>query len=84
MPHIVHGAHCFTMMEVIMVLIKFAFTCAATLIVNQTDTWTAVDRKAVEVAAKRCVQLYPDAPCLVKFVKLEEQRYNAYCGVDKK
>lgn len=63
-----------------MVLIKFAFTCAATLIINNTQTWTAVDRHAVVKASQRCIQIYPEAPCLIKFVKLEEQRYNAYCG----
>lgn len=64
-------------------MIKLALICVLTTIVNKTSTWTENDKKALKKAKVRCGQLYPDAPCLKRFVKLGENRYNALCGAKK-
>lgn len=40
------------------------------------------DKNALKTAKKRCGFYYPDAPCLVKFIKKEKQVYHAICGAN--
>lgn len=54
--------------------------CAATLIFNTKSSWSQEDDKNLLQAQKRCEQIYPDAPCLVRFYKREPQVYWAVCG----
>ena len=54
--------------------------CAATIIVNLTQTWTALDQKNLEFAQKRCRVHYSESPCAKKFVKKAERTYNVICG----
>lgn len=61
-------------------IFKLALVCAVTVIVNNTDTWTARDQEVMKEAQKRCGELFPDAPCLKKIVKNAENSYRLHCG----
>jgi hypothetical protein len=50
------------------------------MIQNQTPRWDPSDEKALIRANVRCGEIYPEAPCLKKFYKLDENRYSALCG----
>jgi hypothetical protein len=54
--------------------------CIATLIVNNTEVFSRKDEKILASAKARCQQLYPDAPCLIKFIKKDDTTYNVICG----
>jgi hypothetical protein len=54
--------------------------CQQVAIQNQTKRWDSHDEKALIRASERCGEIYPDAPCLKKFYKLDENRYSALCG----
>jgi hypothetical protein len=56
------------------------YLCLATIIINHTPNWTVFDQKTMEHAQYRCAQIYPDAPCLVTFVKAQELVHRAICG----
>jgi hypothetical protein len=45
--------------------------------------WNEIDIHHLEVAQKRCPNIYPNSPCLVKFRKVEELTYWATCGKEK-
>jgi len=57
--------------------------CAFAVIINYTSTWIEIDNINMRAATKRCKIYYPKSPCLVKFIKKEEQVYHAICGVSK-
>lgn len=38
------------------------------------------DALALQRALVGCAQHFPDSPCLKKFIKLDERRYQAVCG----
>lgn len=54
--------------------------CAATLLIGFKFPMTKEDKLAYRSAKARCSVHYPDAPCLKKFIKREEQTYWAICG----
>lgn len=54
--------------------------CAPAIITNLTKEWKDIDSKSLKVAERRCPTLYPDAPCLTKFTKVEDRMYRAICG----
>jgi len=54
--------------------------CLPVMIQNQTPRWDPSDEKALTRASVRCGEIYPEAPCLKKFYKLDENRYSALCG----
>ena len=54
--------------------------CQPVMIQNQTPRWDPSDEKALIRANVRCGEIYPEAPCLKKFYKLDENRYSALCG----
>lgn len=57
------------------------FVCATIIMINLTNlAWTPRDYAARNRAAKRCSELYKDAPCLKKFYKYDFQSYSALCG----
>lgn len=58
--------------------------CELTLIINLSkEPINSDDNRNKEVATKRCSQLYKDAPCLKKFIKVEANVYRAICGEGK-
>jgi hypothetical protein len=61
-------------------ILKLALVCAATVIVNHTDVWDEQDKAVLKQASTRCGEIFPDAPCLKKIVKLEDNSYQIYCG----
>lgn len=58
-----------------------ALVCAAAIIENSTNMWNKQDEKHLEVATKRCGQLYAGSPCVKIFRKKEEGVYAVICGV---
>jgi hypothetical protein len=60
--------------------------CGIVLLVNlSTEAWNARDNENKAVAQVRCKQIYKEeAPCLVKFIKMEPLVYRAICGEVKK
>ncbi len=59
-------------------LILILGMCTNYKIINNTNSWTSVDRQHLKIAAKRCGELYPGS-CLKKFEKVEELTYRAIC-----
>lgn len=56
-------------------------SCILTIILNLTkEPWNIDDQKSLITAKSRCVQLYDDSECLVKFIKTEPGVYKAICG----
>jgi len=56
--------------------------CIATILVN-ISLVNKDDVNALTAATKRCSEIYPEAPCLKKFIKREERVYWAICGESK-
>jgi hypothetical protein len=55
--------------------------CPDTIVINKSKLeWNSVDYKNMLVAKSRCVEHYPEAPCLVVFTKTGFQSYRAICG----
>lgn len=54
--------------------------CPKVVVNNHTKKWTRNDQKVLDKANLRCKEIYPDAPCLKRFDKLDENRYTAVCG----
>jgi len=55
--------------------------CPAIIIVNlTTESWKSIDQKNLDVAKYRCSQIFPDAPCVKKFIKKEPLVYNVICS----
>jgi len=61
-------------------LIALLIMCPTPNIENHTTEWTAVDKATLEKAIKRCGEIFPDAPCVKRFIKKEDQIYNVVCG----
>lgn len=66
------------------IVLAVAATCPKTELVGFEDGMTQDDQDAFTSAKKRCAEIYPEAPCLKKFVKRGELNYWAICGVDDK
>lgn len=47
---------------------------------NHTDNWTTQDEAAFRRAAQRCKEIDPEYPCLKKFIKVDEHRYQVWCS----
>jgi hypothetical protein len=59
-------------------------TCAITILVGfPSSGLNKDDRAALKTATKRCTEIYPEAPCLKKFIKREVRVYWAICGEGK-
>ena len=54
--------------------------CPETVVENRTDEWNLQDMQTLARAKQRCVEIYPDSPCLKKFIKKDNTTYNAICG----
>lgn len=62
-------------------LLTLALACPATKMLNYTKyPWNQHDKATLEVAKKRCGEIYPDAPCLKVFTKVGKQDYQVICG----
>lgn len=58
--------------------------CLLPIIINLcSEPVNARDIQEEKIAAVRCAQIYPDAPCLKKFVKVRPLIYRAICGENK-
>jgi hypothetical protein len=62
-------------------MVMSAISCPNIKVVDHTKSaWTDQDQEAITQAQKRCGELFPKAPCLKLFVKVEEGMYRAICG----
>lgn len=68
------------MIEWLVAVNFYVSNCYQTVIENRTGTWQEIDQKHLDQAKKRCGEIYPDAPCVKKFIKTEEQVYRVICG----
>jgi hypothetical protein len=60
--------------------IVLAFLCPAIIIVNLSgQPWNDLDQKNLDVAKYRCAQIFPNSPCVKKFIKKEGRTYNVVC-----
>lgn len=67
------------MLEIIKLgFIGVAMMCEAK-IENHTKTWTKGDQKAYQDAKIRCVEIYGENSCMVKFMKKAERTYSVIC-----
>ncbi len=58
--------------------------CAATIFIGFGSSMTKEDVSVYKTASQNCSKYYPDAPCLKKLIKKEEQVYHAVCGAKDK
>lgn len=61
-------------------LVAIFWLCLPSVIENQTPVWNKEDQAAYERAAKRCQDMDPEYPCMKKFIKVDEQRYQVWCS----
>lgn len=61
--------------------LALASQCPQVLVVNNTKVWNEDDQKTLDFAKVRCAEIYPDAPCIKKFIKKSDTNYNVVCGV---
>lgn len=54
--------------------------CPKTRIENHTVSWNTLDKQTLKRAKTRCLHYFPYDPCLKRFIKLEQRRYQAVCG----
>lgn len=67
-----------------MKLVTMLFLCLPSgAIENHTATWTKQDQAAFERATVRCAEIDPEYPCLKKFIKLDEHRYQVWCSKEE-
>lgn len=58
-----------------------ALSCPEVHMVNTSgEGWTSNDYDIIESAKIRCGEIYPEAPCLIKFEKYAFQSYRTTCG----
>lgn len=58
-----------------------ALSCPSVQLINDSGlSWNKYDYSVLQSAQKRCGEIYPDAPCVKKFYKKEEQNYWVVCG----
>jgi hypothetical protein len=55
--------------------------CANPNVINNTAlVWNKIDNRNLKSAVSRCPVKYPNSPCLVKFIKIGYNEYQAICG----
>lgn len=62
-------------------LLLIASICPHINIENHTPIWNNHDQYVLEKMIPFCSQAYQYKTCLVKFVKTEENKYSALCGL---
>lgn len=66
-------------MNTLILLVTLA--CPDVHMVNTSgEAWTSNDYDTIEIAKVRCGEIFPDAPCLIKFEKYAFQSYRTTCG----
>ncbi len=69
-------------MNTLMLIVSLS--CPATKMINKMDfPWNAYDSTMLEYARNRCPKVFPDAPCVAKFIKHDKQGYSVICGEKK-
>lgn len=61
-------------------ILAVLIVCQTPILVNHSKIWVHRDSEIIAHASKRCGEIFPDAPCLKRLVKVKEQAYNIYCG----
>jgi hypothetical protein len=59
---------------------KEVVTRSCPLVKKIGGPFTPVDKQNMEVARKRCGEIYPSSPCLKVFAKMAAYTYRAICG----
>jgi hypothetical protein len=62
------------------VFFTYGLTCARPKIDNHTDEWNKIDDDTYRNVSVRCQVHFPEAPCMKKFIKTEENIYHVVCG----
>ena len=69
------------MYSLIVLSLAAALSCPVPQRINKSKfEWNMRDTQVLKIAQKRCGVIYPDAPCLIKFFKLDEHDYGVICG----
>lgn len=62
-------------------LVVMALSCAQPIFENQTKfPWNENDRWNFDTALPKCKKLYPNSPCIKKFIKRGERDYRVVCS----
>lgn len=65
----------------IRLLLLAALSCPKPEIINSSGyQWNSFDQKTLNRAKVRCGQLYPNSPCVKKFMKTDKMTYQVICG----
>ena len=66
-------------------LLGIIYFCTPTTVTNETRyAWNDFDKTTLERAKVRCGEIWPDTPCLSKFIKRDKIDYHAVCSAKKK
>ena len=67
-----------------MFYLMLLMSCPPTKMLNVSKyEWNAYDMKILNVAEKRCGELYKEARCVALFRKYGKQDYTVLCGEEK-
>ena len=66
-------------MEIFIVALM-TMKCPDTALIGFSPKLVLIERQSLSRAKKHCSELYPEAPCLKKFIKREELVFWAICG----
>lgn len=70
-------------MEVFIVALM-AMKCPDATLLGFDSKLNLIERQSLSRAKNHCSELYPEAPCLKKFIKREELVFWAICGEESK
>lgn len=68
------------MIKMLVLSVALAAQCPETKLVGFDKPLDENEREVLANAKKRCGEIYPEAPCLVKFEKRGERNFWATCG----
>lgn len=54
--------------------------CSPAKIINETKVWDKMDQQLLDLAYRKCSEIYSDAPCLKSFTKTKTGDYRVLCG----
>lgn len=63
------------------ILFLATLSCPEIKMINKTDKpWNDFDYQHLEIAKKRCGEIYPNSVCVKQFIKRTESDFSVICG----
>lgn len=66
-------------------ILTAALNCSPTEMINKTsDPWNDQDKQHLDIAKKRCGEIYKNSACVRTFIKRTTSDYSVICSKEKK